>query len=99
MKLYEISLHIFRLAIIRLALLFFNLVQSFLASVAIQFTASLYFTHDVENIFMWLCEHDSLWFFIEQYSNFADVFAYTNGIWILLFVITGPKFFEGFKNA
>ncbi len=89
---------IFRLAIIRLALLFFDLLQSFLGRCAELLSDTLFHTHNVDNIFMCLCERNLLWFIME-FANFSETFSYTNGIWILLFVITGPQFVEGLKNA
>jgi hypothetical protein len=90
--------YIFRLAIIRLALLFFDLLQSFLGRCAELLSDTLFHIHNVDNFLMWLCERNLLWFIME-FADFSETFSYTNGIWILLFVITGPQFLEGLKNA
>ncbi len=98
-KRYFTKFFIFRLAITRIVLLFLNLVVTFFGNIFLLLSNSKFRTHNVDHIFMWLCERDSLWNFIEQYAVFTDVFSYTNGVWIILFVVTGPQFSEGFKKA
>jgi hypothetical protein len=88
----------FRLAIIRIALLFLDLFLSFTGHISLLLINSLDNTHHADKILMWLCERDSLWFVME-YTFFAATLIFANGIWILLFVVTGPQFSEGFKNA
>jgi hypothetical protein len=56
-------------------------------------------THNVDHIFMWLCEREALWNIVMEYAVFENVFSHLDGIWILLFVVTGPQFSDGLKNA
>jgi hypothetical protein len=92
------AFYIFRLAITRIVLLFLNLVFSFCGIWTRLLANSIFVTHDFDHIFMWLCERGSLWNIV-LFAYFAELFSYTNGIWILLFVVTGPQFLRGFKNA
>jgi hypothetical protein len=55
-------------------------------------------THYVENLFMWLCEKDLLRKVV-RYALTAHSICVTKGIWILLFVITGPQFWGGLKKT
>jgi hypothetical protein len=93
------SLYIFRLAIIRLVLLFLYLVQSFFESCFEILMRGIFMTHALDNIFMWLCERDSLWYIVIPYTAYGEIFVYSNGIWMLLFVVTGPQFSGGFKKT
>jgi hypothetical protein len=96
---FYINKIIFRLLmIIRILLLYLYLIQSFLGNCTKFLVTFIERIHYLDNLFIWLCERDYLRI-IFVYFQFAEFFTYTNGIWILLFVITGPKFWGGFKNA
>jgi hypothetical protein len=90
---------IFRLLmIIRILLLYLYLIQSFLGNCTKFLVTFIELVHYLDNLFIWLCERDYLRN-IYEYYKVADLFTYSSGIWILLFVVTGPKFWGGFKNA
>jgi hypothetical protein len=91
-------LYLFRFVIIRIILLFLYLIQSFFGGLSVYLYKSFQVVHYFDNLFFWLCEHNYLTSFL-HYKTLTDVMLFTNGIWTLLFVITGSQFLDGLKKA
>ncbi len=76
--------------IIRIAVLFLQAIVTLSINCSYILNYTLQNSHHADGIFPWLCEWNCLW--ILDYSEYGVILSHLNGVWILLFVLSGPVF-------